>query len=231
MRALATATPLAVAVALAATLAACGSNTPATVTVTKTVPARTSTTTTATKPGPGSSTTSSSSSTSSSTSAQTQSSASTTSTTATSSSTSTSSTATTRTETAPAFVGTNPASNTAAGRALQAALAVLAKHGYEALGTATYDAGDTLRVLIGRQHASTSERAFFFDQATYLGTDAAAPSDQITLVGQNDTEVVLAYGIYRPGASAPSSERRVHFALDMGQLSALDPLPSVAQRR
>ena len=54
---------------------------------------------------------------------------------------------------------------------------------------------------------------------------------QITLVGHSDTEAVLAYGIYQPGASAPSTESTVDFALDMGQLSALDPLPSVAKRR
>jgi hypothetical protein len=108
---------------------------------------------------------------------------------------------------------------------------VLARHGYRALSTATYDAGDTLRVLIGRQPGTAQERAFFFDQTIYLGTDASTPSGQITLVDENDTEAILAYGIYRPGASAPSSQRRVHFALDMGQLSALDPLPSVAERR
>jgi hypothetical protein len=138
---------------------------------------------------------------------------------------------TTRTETAPAFVGTNPTSATAVGHDLAAAIAVLARHGYTPLGTATYDAGDTLRVLIGRRSGTAGERAFFFDQTIYLGTDSSTPSGQITLAGQNDTEATLAYGIYRPGASSPSSTRLVHFALDMGQLSALDPLPSVTARR
>ncbi len=232
MRAIPVATALAAA-ALAVTLAACGSSTPAAVTATKTGPASTtaSTTSAATSAGSSSSRSATSSQTSAaSTSSQAQSSTSTTSATATNSTT-TSSTATTRTETAPAFVGTNPTSNTAAGRDLAAALAVLARHGYQALGTATYDAGDTLRVLIGRQGDSAREQAFFFDQTIYLGTDASTPSEQIALVGHNDTEATLAYGIYRRGASAPSSQVRVQFVLDMGQLSATQPLPAVAQRR
>ena len=75
------------------------------------------------------------------------------------------------------------------------------------------------------------ERAFFFDQGTYLGTDAAAASGQIAVLGHNDTEVTLSYGIYKPGAPSPSGSRRVRFALDMGQLSPLDAIPSVAVRR
>ena len=229
MRALPTATTLAAAAVLAATLAACGSSTPAAVTATTTTPASTtaSTTSAATSTASSSRSTTSSETSAASTSSQAQSSASTASTTT----TATSSTATTRTETAPAFVGTNPTSDTAAGRDLAAALAVLARHGYQALGTATYDAGDTLRVLIGRQGDSAREQAFFFDQTIYLGTDASTPSEQIALVGHNDTEATLAYGIYRPGASAPSSQVRVQFALDMGQLSAMEPLPALAQRR
>jgi len=224
MKALNTVTPLVLAVALAATLAACGSGTPATVTVTRTVPASTTSSTTAAAP----SHTSSSSSSSSTTAASTTSSSSTS---TTSTTTSTSSTQTTRTQTGPAFVGTNPSSGAAIGHDLAAAIAVLARHGYVPIGTASYGSDDTLRVLIGREPGTAVEHAFFFDQTIYLGTDASAPSEQISLVSHGDTEAVLAYGIYQPGASAPSAESTVDFALDMGQLSALDPLPSVAKRR
>jgi len=220
MKALNTVTPLVLAVALAATLAACGSGTPATVTVTRTVPASTTSSTTAAAPSHTSSSSTTAASTTSSSSTST-----------TSTTTSTSSTQTTRTQTGPAFVGTNPSSGAAIGHDLAAAIAVLARHGYVPIGTASYGSDDTLRVLIGREPGTANEHAFFFDQTIYLGTDASAPSEQISLVSHGDTEAVLAYGIYQPGASAPSTESTVDFALDMGQLSALDPLPSVAKRR
>jgi hypothetical protein len=145
----------------------------------------------------------------------------------------TSTTTTTRTETAPAFVETNPTSPAAISHDLAAALAVLARSGYVPLRPSTYHAGDTLRVVIGTQTGASvpTERAFFFDQTIYLGTDARLPSAQISLLSHSDTEVTLGYAIYRGGASTPSTVRRVHFALDMGQLSALDPLPSAASRR
>jgi hypothetical protein len=147
--------------------------------------------------------------------------------------TTSSTTTTTRTETAPAFVETNPSSPAAISHALGAALAVLARSGYVPLSPSTYHAGDTLRVVIGTRSGASlpTERAFFFDQTMYLGTDARLPSARISLLGHSDTEVTLGYAIYRPGASTPSRVRRVHFALDMGQLSALDPLPSTASRR
>ena len=204
------------ALAAAALLAGCGSTKTATVTVTstQTVAANSTTrseTSTSTTVLPTTTSTSSSSTSTTSTSA---------------SATRTTETATTtRTETAPAFVGTT----TTPSGALGAAVALLAHKGYQALDTSTYQAGDTLRVLIGR--AAGGERAFFFDQGTYLGTDATAPSAQITVLGQNDTEVTLAYATFRAGESAPSGRRSVRFALDMGQLSPLDAIPSVAVRR
>jgi hypothetical protein len=106
---------------------------------------------------------------------------------------------------------------------------VLARRGYRPLDTASYGPSDTLHVLVGRSGAG--ERAFFFDQATFLGTDASAPSERISVLAHGDSEVTLGYAIYAPGAKQPSSLRRVHFALDMGQLAALDPLPPVADRR
>jgi hypothetical protein len=204
----------------AVALSACGSTTTETVTVTHTqtlAPATTS-----------SSETSSSSSTTVRTTTSTRPAATTTSTTTTTTPAATStteSTTSTRTETAPAFVTTTPTPTGALG----AAVALLQRKGYAPVATSTYHAADTLRVLIGR--ASGGERAFFFDQDTYLGTDAAAASGQIAVLAHNDTEITLGYGIYASRASAPSAQRRVRFALDMGQLSPLDPIPPVAGRR
>jgi cytoskeletal protein RodZ len=213
-------------VAVTATLAACGSAGPATVTVTRTVPATTTTATSSTT-----STTSTSASASSHSSSTTSSSSTAATTTAAASTSTTTETQTTRTETAPAFVGTNPTGGAAIGHDLAAAIAVVEHAGYVPLGTGTYDPGNTLRVLLGRRPGTASERAFFFDETIYLGTDAATPSQQISMASANDTEVTLSYAIFSPGASAPSGHRDVRFALDMGQLSAVDPLPSVAKRR
>ena len=233
MRILPTATALGLGIALAAVIAACGSSTPASVTTTRsssTSPTSSTATTVASDTSSHSSTTSSTTrATTRTTTTATTTARPTTSETTTSSTT----TATTRTETAPAFVETNPNSSGAISHDLAAALAVLARSGYAAVRPLTYHAGDTLRVVIGaRLGASTpTERAFFFDQTIYLGTDARLPSAQITLLSQNDTEATLGYAIHRPGSSTPSSVRRVRFALDMGQLSAIDPLPSAAARR
>jgi hypothetical protein len=222
-----TTTLFASTLALAAILAACGSTT---VTVTKSTSASTPASTTSSATSSPSATTSASASSTSTSSTATASSSTATSTTA-APSTATGATTTTRTETAPAFVGTNPTSSAAIGHDLAAAIATLARRGYVPVSTATYAAGDTLRVLIGRRPGTQSEQAFFFDQTIYLGTDAAAPSQQISLLDENDTEVTLGYAIYSPGASAPSGRRAVSFELDMGQLSPLDALPSVAERR
>lgn len=213
---------LAAGLAGVALLAGCGSSSTKTVTVTRTVAANTHETTTTTTSTPPT-TTATSTSTSTAASAPSTSSTSATSSAPTASTTSTTST---RTETGPAFVVTNPSGG---GGALAAAIALLSHKGYTAVGTASYRPANTLRVLIGR--AAGGERAFFFDEATYLGTDATAASAHISVSAQSDTEVVLRYAIYRPGAQEPSATRLVHFALDMGKLNAIDSIPSVAQRR
>jgi hypothetical protein len=118
------------------------------------------------------------------------------------------------------------------GSALAAAIAVMARRGYVPASTATYGPQDTLHVLIGtaRDGRRPGERAFFFNESTYLGTDASAPSAHVVVLVHGDSGVTLGYSIFQDGASTPSSVRAVHFALDMGQLAALDPLPSASSR-
>jgi hypothetical protein len=212
---------LALAGLAAALLAGCGSSSTVTKTVTQT------TTVSAT-------TTSSSSRTQTTATSSTRSAAATT-TGSSTAATATSTTQSTRTESAPAFV---PPTNASA--ELKAAIAVLAKAGYVPVGTSTYHPADTLRVLIGRRSSGAAgELAFFFDQTTYLGTDSSTPSADVSVVSASDTEVVLAYAIFSPGAPtpsdlrhvAPSGLRDVHFVLDMGQLGHADALPSVSARR
>jgi hypothetical protein len=107
---------------------------------------------------------------------------------------------------------------------------VLARHGFATVSAATYGPPDTLHVLIGRAPAG-GERAFFFNEGQFIGTDSRQPSARIVVVSHGDSEATLAYDVYAAGASTPNGQRRVSFALDMGQLSALGPLPSVSARR
>jgi hypothetical protein len=195
---------LAMPMLLAALLAGCGSQT-------KTV-------TVANAPAPATS-----SSTTQSTAATTPAPASTTAATAPSS---TSSSAT-RTAPEPSFTE----QETHTGEGASAATEVLTQRGYTAKNPSEYHAGQTLRVLVGTRDGSTeghAQQAFFFLDGRYLGTDTKEPSAQMKVLSQSDTEVAIAYGLYRQGDSlcCPSGGQRVvHFALNNGKLTALDPIP------
>jgi hypothetical protein len=140
-------------------------------------------------------------------------------------------TSTTRTAPAPAFVGTGgQAPQARAGAEATAAAAVVTAHGYTPLDLSEYHGGQTLRVLVGTRTgaAAGTERAFFFLGDRYLGTDAAEPSAVIQVVSQSDTEVALAYALYRPHdpVCCPSGGQAVvHFQLDNGALTPLQPIP------
>ena len=86
-------------------------------------------------------------------------------------------------------------------------------------------------VTYRREWSTAQERAFFFDEGTYLGTDTSAPSASISVVSQSDTGVTLQYGIYAPGSSTATGSQRVRFELDMGTLGAIDPIPNAQRRR
>jgi hypothetical protein len=115
--------------------------------------------------------------------------------------------------------------SSAPGAALSAAIEVLARHGYAPVETASYDPDDTLRVLIGAERGGhvPDQHAFFFNETTYLGTDASAPSAAITVLAHSDSEVTLGYAV-------GGSVRRVQFALDMGTVMPLGALPSATAR-
>jgi LppP/LprE lipoprotein len=126
----------------------------------------------------------------------------------------------TRTATAPAFTQTSGGTSADSGDLL-AAVTTLKARGYEPVSTSTYDANETLRVVIGANGGA--EQAFFFDGPTYLGTDTKDPSRSISVTGQTDTEVTLRYGTTNGSAT-------VRFELDMGQLTPLDTIPSASSR-
>jgi len=86
-------------------------------------------------------------------------------------------------------------------------------------------------VLVGTRTGSGDgygQQAFFFVNGRYIGTDAKTPSATLRVSSQNDTEVTLAYPLYRktdalccPGGGTA----HVHFQLNNGKLMPLDPIP------
>ena len=137
-------------------------------------------------------------------------------------------TSTTRTAPEPEFTKTGQTSETGG---VGAAVAVLRAHGYSPADTSEYHSGQTLRVLVGSRTGSGDgygQQAFFFLDGRYLGTDTKEPSAKLRVVSQNDTEVAIAYPLYRstdPLCCPGGGQRVVHFALNNGKLTALDPIP------
>lgn len=139
-------------------------------------------------------------------------------------------TSTTRTAPEPAFAR-HPSTEEATGAEVAAAVAVVKSHGYTPNDTAEYHPHQTLQVMIGTGDDSTAgydEHAFFFLDGKYLGTDASEPSASMRVVSQSETEVAIAYSLYRPHDTlcCPSGgETTVHFQLNDGQLTPLQPIP------
>jgi hypothetical protein len=139
-------------------------------------------------------------------------------------------TTSTRTATAPAFA---EKARSTGNEGLPAALAVVRAHGYTASDTSDYHPDQTLRVLVGTGSHSNDgydKQAFFFVDGRYLGTDASRPSAQISVASQSDTEVTLAYKLYRPNdplCCPGGGAAHVRFQLNNGRLVPLDPIPPV----
>ncbi len=194
------------ALALAAALSACGSTSTTTVTA-KGEPPSTSSTASTTRSTPSS----------------------TTSTTQTSGAGGGASTTPAKTHTAPepAFAE----GEAKAGSRASAAAALLRGRGYSPVDVAQYHEGQTLGVLVGRRAGSApAEQAFFFLDGHFLGTDTKEPSASLQVLSQNDTEVTLAYTLYRSGDSSdsPSGGRAVvDFQLNDGKLQAIGAIPPV----
>ena len=122
------------------------------------------------------------------------------------------------------------------GQGLRAATAVLRARGFTPANTADYHPGQALEVLIG-MHAGSGDgygqQAFFFVNGRYIGTDASQPSATLKVVSQGDTEVTLAYPLYRNGdplCCPRGGQTRVRFQLNNGKLTALDPIPPLASK-
>jgi hypothetical protein len=137
---------------------------------------------------------------------------------------------TTRTESAPAF--THPTPSSSAG----AAAAVVHAHGYTARDTSQYHPNQTLGVLVGTRSGSGDgygQQAFFFVSGHYIGTDSTQPSATLRVVSESDTQVTLAYPLYRShdALCCPSGgEARVTFALNNGKLTPMQPIPPASSQ-
>jgi hypothetical protein len=140
-------------------------------------------------------------------------------------------TSTTRTAPAPAFVHGGASAGQTPSAEATAAAAVVSAHGYTAGDLSEYHPGQTLRVLVGTRTGSAdgyNHLAFFFLGSHYLGTDSSQPSASIRVVGQSDTEVAVAYALYRshdPLCCPSGGQTTVRFQLDNGQLVPLEPIP------
>jgi hypothetical protein len=138
----------------------------------------------------------------------------------------------TRTAPAPAFAEKEKSAG-ASTEGLPAAMAVVRAHGYTASDTSDYHSAQTLRVLVGTGSHSNDgydKQAFFFVDGRYLGTDTTTPSAQLSVVSQGDTEVTLAYALYRandPLCCPGGGQAKVTFQLNNGHLIPLNPIPPV----
>ncbi len=139
---------------------------------------------------------------------------------------------TTRTESAPAFTRQTSAPTATAA----AAADVVKAHGYTPNDISEYHPSQTLRVLVGTRTGSADghgQQAFFFLGDRYIGTDTSQPSATIRVVGQSDTEVTLAYPLYRPhdAPCCPSGgEAKVSFQLNNGMLTPLQAIPPASSQ-
>lgn len=129
-------------------------------------------------------------------------------------------TPTTRTAPEPAFTEKNNSPQASTAEGLSAATAVVQAHGYSAADTSTYHPNQTLRVLIGTRPGS-GQQAFFFVDGRYIGTDTKEPSASVSVAGQSESEVTLAY----PGGA------KVTFQLNNGKLVPLGSIPPESARQ
>lgn len=133
----------------------------------------------------------------------------------------------TRTAPEPSFAESESSKSSA----VAAAAAVVLSKGYTPVNTAEYHSSQTLRVLVGARGSSSDgygQQAFFFLDGRYLGTDTKEPSARLKVVSQSDTEIAVAYTLYRSGEApccATGGQRVVHFQLNDGKLAAADPIP------
>jgi hypothetical protein len=138
---------------------------------------------------------------------------------------------TTRTAPEPAFAEHEHSEHEAGGEGASAAAAVVRARGYTPNDTSQYHSNQTLRVLVGTRSGSADgydQRAFFFVDGRYIGTDASEASATLKVLAQSDTSVTLGYPLYRSGdplCCPGGGQASVRFELDNGKLVPTSPIP------
>ena len=137
-------------------------------------------------------------------------------------------TGTTRSAPEPAF-----AQEKTHGEGASAAAALVRTKGFTPNDMSQYHSNQALRVLVGTRTGSGDgygQQAFFFVNGHYIGTDAKDQSATLRVASQSDTEVALAYPLYRkndPLCCPGGGQATVRFQLNNGRLTALDRIPPV----
>ena len=104
-------------------------------------------------------------------------------------------------------------------------------NGFTPNDTSEYHPNQTLRVLVGTRTGSGDgygQRAFFFVNGHYIGTDAIAPSAALSVVSQSDTSVTISYPLYRhndPLCCPGGGQATVSFQLNNGKLAPVGSIP------
>jgi hypothetical protein len=119
----------------------------------------------------------------------------------------------------------------AATRAQRAAVAKVSALGYRAHPASFWITDSGLNVLIGtlkRSGDGYDQRAFFFVNGRYIGTDASGSSRQVGEVWQTEDTVALMYVLYRrndPNCCPTGGGKIVRFHWTGRRLVALDRIP------
>lgn len=108
---------------------------------------------------------------------------------------------------------------------------VLDELGYAADDRGYWNPSATLNVLVGAAEGSATgrgQRAFFFVEGEYIGTDSIEDSQGIGVEGRTDDSITLLYLLYREADAAccpTGGEALVTFQWDGELLEPLSPLP------
>jgi tRNA A-37 threonylcarbamoyl transferase component Bud32 len=105
---------------------------------------------------------------------------------------------------------------------------VAGDHGFPKCDSQGYEPTNTLHVLICNPADGRGEQVFFFTDQ-FVGTDAPEPSAQVDFGTQEDSQIAIAYSLFKAGdpeCCPTGGSATVHFQWDGTKLNILDPVPT-----